>query len=735
MKRIISLFTISTLFLGIVSCDDKLGGEDNFEPTDYTVKGKVEKGPFISGSTINLQPMNAKMAPTGSTFSTTITDNAGNFAFNTATLETPYAQLTANGYFFNEVTGQLSNGTLSLRALVDLSEQSTVNVNILTHLKYARILDLVEKDNKKYKEANKQAQEELLTAFGLQRYTDTDAANYSITAGTPEAAALIAISALILKNRSEAQVTEYLAKLSKEFGENGCFSVETKQTIKNDRNALLKDLKKSEENVKNRYSELGQTITVMPLEYYFDWDDDGTAGNEFLGPDNLPTLSKTEINVPKEGGEYTITVDSEIQLYFESSGLIGDPPLNEITLENFWTLLYDRECGPGAIEKEISGNTIRLVVSKTNSKKQHNTEVPLYDIAGTQAAKITIIQDGDPSLPNPRMGADAESVFLGAFYNMMTTMNYMSKYVNDYGWYSLDGLMKAPLQSNDAIVSSIWSGFYQAINRANTVAYFDRNKEYAFRAPCSLFNSIAYYNMVTLWGGVPYITQPNFDDYNSYNITRASENDLLDTLQVTLESILPELEERKNPYSDGDFIYSSKDVARILLADIHMYRNQYDKAKPYLNEVVATNHYSLASNEDVIMGYITDGFAMQYDNNTIPLFTLSDVLLSLAECDYNLSNNTDAWENARKVADAKGTFVNTTAPEGLLEYISAVRKISMPTVVGRFAFLKRTGLAKTELQIPYDDYLLFPIPENTIKYYPNMEQNPGYDGDRIQQAN
>ena len=306
MKRIISLFTISSLFLGIVSCDDKLGGEDNFEPTDYTVKGKVEKGPFISGSTINLQPMNAKMVPTGSTFSTTITDNAGNFAFNTATLETPYAQLTANGYFFNEVTGQLSNGTLSLRALVDLSEQSTVNVNILTHLKYARILDLVEKDNKKYKEANKQAQEELLTAFGLQRYTDTDASNYSITAGTPEAAALIAISALILKNRSEAQVTEYLAKLSKEFGENGCFSVDTKQIIKNDRNALLKDLKKSEENVKNRYSELGQTVTVMPLEYYFDWDDDGTAGNEFLGPDNLPTLSKTEINVPKEGGEYTI---------------------------------------------------------------------------------------------------------------------------------------------------------------------------------------------------------------------------------------------------------------------------------------------------------------------------------------------------------------------------------------------------------------------------------------------
>ena len=146
------MLIISALFLSITSCDDKLGNEDNFEPTDYTVKGKVEKGPFISGSTINLQPMNVKMVPTGSTFSTTIADNAGNFAFNTATLETPYAQLTANGYFFNEVTGRLSIGTLSLRAVADLSEQSTVNVNILTHLKYTRILNLVEKDNKTFKE-------------------------------------------------------------------------------------------------------------------------------------------------------------------------------------------------------------------------------------------------------------------------------------------------------------------------------------------------------------------------------------------------------------------------------------------------------------------------------------------------------------------------------------------------------------------------------------------------------
>ncbi len=282
MKRIISFLSITALFVGIVSCDDEkvLESEEKFKPTDYTVKGKVEKGPFVSGSTINMQPMDAKLIPTGSTFSSTISDNAGNFAFNTATLETPYAQLTANGYFFNEVTGQLSNGTLSLRAIADLSEQTTVNVNILTHLKYARIMDLVEKENMTYKDANKQAQRELLTQFGLQRFADMDASNYSITSGTPEAGALIAISSLLLLNRSEAQITEYLAKLSLEFGENGSFSDETKNTIKTDRKNIWAKLRGIENNIKERYAGLGQTITVVSLDDYFDWDDDGIAGNE-----------------------------------------------------------------------------------------------------------------------------------------------------------------------------------------------------------------------------------------------------------------------------------------------------------------------------------------------------------------------------------------------------------------------------------------------------------------------
>ena len=727
MKRIIPLLTISALFMGIVSCDDELGKEDNFIPTDYEVKGKVEKGPFINGSIINLQPMNAKLVPTGITFTTTIADNAGNFAFNKTALETPYAQLTANGYFFNEVTGRLSIGTLSLRAIADLSEQSTVNVNILSHLKYARILNLVEKDNKSYKEANKQAQEELLSAFGLQKYTGTDVSDYSITAGTPEAGALIAISSLILSTRGEARTTEYLAKLSKEFGDNGTLSDETKETIKRDRNTIMPAIRGIEENIKNRYKELGQTVDVMPLEYFFDWDNDGVAGNELYDSNNPPTFSKTAIDVPKEGGEYSITITSDIPLFLKQNDIGGslynDGPLNDIVLENFWTdIYYPNNYGPGSIEDTIIGNTLKLKVSETKTRKTSTTDIPLYDVVGNQVATIKVTQEGNPTIPLPHLGSDAASVVLGAFAQFEWVMYYMANEVNGYGNYE-GAALKAPIDVNSY---DLWHRYYYALNCMNTVKWVDETHKSVFGAPCSLFNAIAYFNMVTLWGGVPYVTKPQIDDTAPVDVVILTEDELLDTLQTIVESTIPELEEKKNIYDrDEGFFFCSKDVARLLLAHIHMYRNQYDKAKPYLSEVVATNHYSLASDSDIVMG-IMHSIPPRYEQYiTIPLFTYSDVLLSLAECDNNLGDTTSAWDNARKVAENFKTFENETAPDGLLDYISAIRRISMPNVVGRFAFLKRVGLAKSELGL--EDYqLLFPIPAIEIQKNPNLTQNPGY---------
>lgn len=225
--------------------------------------------------------MDGNLQVLGSLYSATIQDDLGNFSFGSKLFEAPYAELTANGYFFNEVEGELSTGTLSLRALVDLSDETTVNVNLLTHLKYQRIQKLIA-EGVKFGEANKQAQKELFTAFGLQKYAEKDASTFSIAGGTDESAALIAVSSLLLVDRSEAALTEYLAKLCREFGEKGLFSENTIQQMKEDKETLYNKLSSIRNNITKRYENLGLNVEIKELERFIDWDNDGTAGNEIL---------------------------------------------------------------------------------------------------------------------------------------------------------------------------------------------------------------------------------------------------------------------------------------------------------------------------------------------------------------------------------------------------------------------------------------------------------------------
>ena len=223
MKKYI-LIALSVL---AVACE-KNPSDEPFKGT-FKVSGTVEKGPFVRGSTINMQTMDDKLHPTGKTFMENIKDDAGTFDFGSLEFDTPYAKITATGYFFNEVTGELSKGMINLNALVDLSDKSSVNVNLLTHLKSQRIQKLIDEGNT-FKAAASQAQAELMGALGLQKYAGKDVSQFSITSGTDEAAALIAVSTIIQVDRSEASMTEFISKLTNEFGANGYFSDATKQT-------------------------------------------------------------------------------------------------------------------------------------------------------------------------------------------------------------------------------------------------------------------------------------------------------------------------------------------------------------------------------------------------------------------------------------------------------------------------------------------------------------------------
>ena len=66
-----SIITTALGCMILFSCNEGNDLKSN-APQSYTVSGTVEKGPFVSGSSITLYPMDANMQTTGETYTTTI---------------------------------------------------------------------------------------------------------------------------------------------------------------------------------------------------------------------------------------------------------------------------------------------------------------------------------------------------------------------------------------------------------------------------------------------------------------------------------------------------------------------------------------------------------------------------------------------------------------------------------------------------------------------------------------
>ena len=81
---------------------------DTSTSSAVTLSGKVQKGPYVQGTEITVRELDSSMIPTGNTFTGTIDDNTGSFSIK-GTLTYKIVELSAIGYYFNEVSGSLSS--------------------------------------------------------------------------------------------------------------------------------------------------------------------------------------------------------------------------------------------------------------------------------------------------------------------------------------------------------------------------------------------------------------------------------------------------------------------------------------------------------------------------------------------------------------------------------------------------------------------------------------------------
>jgi tetratricopeptide (TPR) repeat protein len=304
MKKITSI-----LFLALFLLTCSKSGEEipSPEKTKTIIKsqltGKIEKGPFLTGSKITLYELDNELKQTGKNiFKTETTNDNGEFLFDSKMeLSSQFVELEISGYFFNEVTGKRSSSQITLNALADVSVKNKVNVNILTHLVYKRIKNLVS-DGLTFPVAQKQAHKELLMVF----YITKDIKNsddIGLTDGNEDAAILLAISAVLLHDKQEAAFSEFIAKLSNDFASDGTISD----------NSLMEQIKAGQKNVnsiqvmdhlKSYFSDQGKTIEVDNIRKFIDGNGDGVLDDTDATFENKPNDEISEDNFFPNGEAY-----------------------------------------------------------------------------------------------------------------------------------------------------------------------------------------------------------------------------------------------------------------------------------------------------------------------------------------------------------------------------------------------------------------------------------------------
>ncbi|MFZ4454759.1 MAG: hypothetical protein ACOYOT_00910 [Bacteroidales bacterium] len=313
MKKKISLLVPVVLALLFAACTK----EETLSKTisKQSISGLIQKGPFVNGSSITLYELSDKLAPSGKVFDTQISDNKGSFAFSQVELASPFVKLKADGFYFNEVSGEKSAAQITLYALSDLQDKSTVNVNVITHLERSRVENLVQ-SGLSFAAAKKQAQREVLSIFNMSIVNDSTSESLNLSAKGANNGILLAVSAILQGRLSTADMVELMANISKDISTDGVLNDKSLGSQLID-NALMINLATVRANLEAKYKAEGLSGIEIP--------DFETSVNNFIKQTTFVPV-KT-ITYPAAGGfganilNDTVTVLKAMQFYSMTANL------------------------------------------------------------------------------------------------------------------------------------------------------------------------------------------------------------------------------------------------------------------------------------------------------------------------------------------------------------------------------------------------------------------------------
>ena len=291
MKNL-SIVLICVCTLMIHSCE-KIKDNETYLNLDK-VSGFVQKGPYLNGTLMTISELTDDLTPTGKNFTSQILDNTGTFEIKNVNLTSQYVELKANGFYFNEVTNLNSSAQLTLFALSDLSNKSSLNVNILSNLEKNRV-DYLVSNGTTFSAAKNQAQTEILSIFEISKEGIPESELLDILKSGDDNAILLAVSVILQGYLSVSELSELLANISTDIREDGQLNSQTLGSILIN-NAKKIKLEEVRSNLESRCKDIGLNIAIPNFEKYVNQFIENT-NFEFTGFIEYPETGKHGINI------------------------------------------------------------------------------------------------------------------------------------------------------------------------------------------------------------------------------------------------------------------------------------------------------------------------------------------------------------------------------------------------------------------------------------------------------
>lgn len=258
-KHSFLLLFIALIFIG--------GCKNEFDVKVYNVDsiiGFVQKGPYINGSEVLISELTNTLTQTGKNFTFQTTDNSGCYRINNIELLSQYIEIKSHGFYFDELTDNISTVPLNLHALVDIVDNTSINVNVLTDIERGRVMYLA-KNQLSFSLAKDSAQKAILAIFGLESKELKKTESLNISKEGDENANLLAISIILQNSCRQEDLGTLLARINTDLSDDGILNDDAiKVMLYNSAQGL--NLPLIRKNLVKRYSQLGVDFIIPNFE-------------------------------------------------------------------------------------------------------------------------------------------------------------------------------------------------------------------------------------------------------------------------------------------------------------------------------------------------------------------------------------------------------------------------------------------------------------------------------------